>query len=182
LAAAIENIMVTQAFAQLEEAFRAHQACVLKAAYRLTGNMADAEDVLQSVFLRLARGTVDASRISNLQSYLHKSAVNAALDLIRSRGYREDVPVEAADELESNPGVSPERALSSLEIKNWLRRELATLNPRAAEMFVLRYLEGLDNPEIARTMNTSQAVVAVTLHRTRARLKKGLRGFMKGAS
>jgi len=182
LAAAIENIMVTQAFAQLEEVFRAHQTCVLKAAYRLTGNMADAEDVLQSVFLRLTRGTVDSSRISNLQSYLHKSAVNAALDLIRSRGCREDVPVEAADELESNPGISPERALSSLEIKNWLRRELATLSPRAAEMFVLRYLEGLDNPEIARTMNTSQAVVAVTLHRARARLKKGLRGFMKGAS
>ena len=182
MAAAIENIMVTQAFAQLEEVFRAHQACVLRAAYRLTGNLSDAEDVLQSVFLRLARGTVDASRISNLQSYLHKSAVNAALDLIRSRGYREDVPVEAADKLESNPGISPERVLSSLEIKNWLRRELATLNPRAAEMFVLRYLEGLDNPEIARTMNTSQAVVAVTLHRTRARLKKGLRGFMKGAS
>ena len=182
MAAAIENIMVTQAFAQLEEVFRAHQACVLKAAYRLTGNMADAEDVLQSVFLRLARGTVDASHISNLQSYLHKSAVNAALDLIRSRGCREGVPMEAADDLESNPWISPERALSSLEVKNWLRRALATLNPRAAEMFVLRYFEGLDNPEIARTMNTSQAVVAVTLHRTRARLKKGLRGFMKGAS
>jgi RNA polymerase sigma-70 factor (ECF subfamily) len=182
LAAAIENIMVTQAFAQLEEVFRTHQARVLKAAYHVTGSMADAEDVLQSVFLRLARGTVDANRISNLQSYLHKSAVNAALDLIRSRGHREDVPVETADAMESNPGVSPERALSSLEIKNWLRRELALLNPRAAEMFVLRYLEGLDNPEIARAMNTSQAAVAVTLHRTRARLKKGLRGFMKGAS
>jgi len=92
------------------------------------------------------------------------------------------VPIESADELQSNSSLSPERALSSLEIKNWLRRELATLNPRTAEMFALRYLEGLDNPEIARTMNTSQAVVAVTLHRTRARLKKSLRGFMKGAS
>src|SRR5438874_5530677 len=77
--------MVTQAFAQLEELFRAHQACVLKAAYRLTGNMADAEDVLQSVFLRLARGTVDASRISNLRSYLHKSAVNADLCMFLCR-------------------------------------------------------------------------------------------------
>jgi RNA polymerase sigma factor (sigma-70 family) len=182
LATAIENIMATQAATQLEEVFRAHQACVLKAAYRITGSMADAEDVSQSVFLRLARGTVDSGRISNLQSYLHRSAVNAALDLIRSRGHREDVPVETADELESNPGVSPERALSSLEIKSWLRRELATLNPRAAEMFALRYLEGLGNSEIARTMNTSQAVVAVTLHRARAQLKKGLRGFMKGAS
>jgi len=182
LAAAIENIMVTQVVPELEEVFRAHQACVLKAAYRITGSMADAEDVSQSVFLRLARGIVDPSRISNLQSYLHRSAVNAALDLIRSRGHREVVPVETADELQSNSGASPERALSSLEIKNWLRRELATLNPRTAEMFALRYLEGLDNPEIARTMNTSQAVVAVTLHRTRARLKKSLRGFMKGAS
>jgi RNA polymerase sigma-70 factor, ECF subfamily len=182
LAAAIENIMVTQTVTQLEEVFRAHQNCVLKAAYRVTGSMADAEDVAQSVFLRLARGLVDPGHISNLQSYLHRSAVNAALDLIRSRGHREVVPVETADELQSNSSASPEHVLSASEIKNWLRRELATLNPRAAEMFALRYLEGLDNAEIARTMNTSQAVVAVTLHRTRARLKKGLRCFMKGAS
>jgi len=181
LAAAIENIMLTHALAQLEEVFRAHQACVLKAAYRITGSMADAEDVSQSVFLRLAHGTVDPSQIANLQGYLHRSAVNAALDLIRSRGNREAVPVETADELPGDSSISPERALSSLEIKNWLRRELAKLSPRAAEMFVLRYIEGLDNPEIARTMNTSQAVVAVTLHRTRARLKKSLRGFRKGA-
>ena len=182
MAAAIESIMVTQAVAELEEVFRANQVCVLKAAYRVTGSMADAEDVLQSVFLRLARGTVDTDRISNLQSYLHRSAVNAALDLIRSRGHRELVPVEAADDLQTDASLSPERAASSLEIKNWLRRELATLNPRAAEMFALRYLEGMDNPEIARAMNTSQAVVAVTLHRTRARLKKSLRGLRRGAS
>ena len=182
MASAIVPIMVTQAVTQLEELFRAHQVCVLKAAYRVTGSMADAEDVSQSVFLRLARGAFDPGRISNMESYLRRSAVNAALDLIRSRGDREIVPVETADEQQSNSGVSPERAVSSLEIKDWLRRKLATLNPRAAEMFALRYLEGLDNPEIARTMNTSQAVVAVTLHRTRARLKKGLRAFRKGAS
>jgi len=182
LAAAIENIMVTHAAAELEDVYRAHHSCVLKAAYRVTGSIADAEDVAQSVFLRLARGTLDQGRISNLQSYLHRSAVNAALDLIRSRGHREVVPVEAADELQSNPSLSPERAHSSLEIKNWLRRELAQLNPRTAEMFTLRYIEGLANPEIARMMNTSQAVVAVTLHRTRARLKKSLQGFRKGAS
>lgn len=182
LAAAIENLMVTQAAAELEEVFRAHHARVLKAAYRITGNMADAEDVAQSVFLRLARGGIDRSRISHLESYLHRSAVNAALDLNRARGNRETAPFETADQLQSNPSLSPERVHSSLEIRNWLRRALAKLSPRTAEMFALRYIEGLDNPEIARTMNTSQAVVAVTLHRTRSRLKKELRGFMKGAS
>jgi RNA polymerase sigma-70 factor (ECF subfamily) len=181
LAAAIETIMVTRAVTQLEELFRAHQACVLKAAYRVTGSMADAEDVSQSVFLRLARGTVNASGITNMESYLRRSAVNASLDLIRSRGHREVVSVETADEQQSHSSLSPERSVSSLEIKNWLRRELARLSPRAAEMFALRYFEGLDNPEIARTMNTSQAAVAVTLYRTRARLKKRLRVFRKGA-
>ena len=182
MAAAIENLMVTQAAAELEEVFRAHHSRVLKAAYRVTGSLADAEDVAQSVILRLARGGIDRGRISHLESYLHRSAVNAALDLIRSKGHREIVPVETADELQSNTSLSPERAHSSMEIRKWLRLELAKLNPRAAEMFALRYLEELDNPEIARMMNTSQAVVAVVLHRTRARLKKKLRGFMKGAS
>ena len=151
MAAAIETVMVTQAGTQLEEVFRAHQVCVLKAAYRVTGSMADAEDVLQSVFLRLARGTVNPDRISNLQSYLRRSSVNAALDLIRSRGDREIVSVETADAQRFISSLSPERVLSSLEIKNWLRRELATLKPRAAEMFALRYLEGLDNPEILQS-------------------------------
>lgn len=182
MAAAIENLMVAQAFTRLEELFRAHQACVLKAAYRVTGSIADAEDVSQSVFLRLARGRVDPDHISNMESYLRRSAVNAALDLIRSRGQREFVAVEAIEARESSSGPSPERALSSLELRDWLRRELGKLSPRAAEMFALRYIEGLDNPEIARLMDTSQAVVAVTLHRTRARLKKGLRRFRKGAS
>jgi RNA polymerase sigma-70 factor (ECF subfamily) len=174
--------MVTEAVTQLEELFRAHQACVLKAAYRVTGSMADAEDVSQSVFLRLARAGFDPGHISNMEGYLRRSAVNAALDLIRSRGGREVVPVETLDEQRFSSSVSPERAVSSLEIQNWLRRQLAMLNPRAAEMFALRYLEELDNSEIARTMNTSQAVVAVTLHRTRARLRKGFRAFRKGAS
>ena len=182
MAAAIENLMVTQSATELEELFRAHHARVLKAAYRVTGSMADAEDVAQSVFLRLARGDMDSSRIEHPASYLQPSAVNAALDLLRARGHRENVPVEAQGELLANPGVSPERAHSSLEIRNWLRQQLGKLNPRAAEMFALRYLEELGNPEIARMMKTSQAVVAVTLHRTRARLKKELGRLMKGAS
>src|SRR5258706_1187555 len=101
--------MATRAVTQLEAVFRAHQACVLKAAFRVTGSMADAEDVSQSVFLRLARGTVDSDRISNLQGYLRRAAVNAALDLIPSRGHREVVPIENADKLQSNFSVFPAR-------------------------------------------------------------------------
>ena len=180
MAAAIENPMVTQAATELELIFRAHHARVLKAAYRLTGNMADAEDVAQSVFLRLARGEIDCGRIVHLGGYLQRSAVNGALDLLRAARNRETVPVENAGGLHAASTISPERALSSSEIRDHLRRALASLHPRAAEMFTLRYLEELDNREIAELLDTSQAVVAVTLFRARARLKKELSGFRKG--
>ena len=49
---------------------------------------------------------------------------------------------------------------------------------RAAEVFALRYLEGLSNPQIASLLGTSQAVVAVTLHRTRGRLRKEIRPLL----
>src|SRR2546429_9138497 len=89
--------------------FRSH-ARVLQAAYRVTGSMADAEDVAQSVFLRLARGDIASRRITHLESYLQRSAVNAALDLLRARRDRETVPVEPADTLQATSAMSPEPA------------------------------------------------------------------------
>jgi RNA polymerase sigma-70 factor (ECF subfamily) len=55
-----------------------------------------------------------------------------------------------------------------------LRIAINELTPKAAEMFALRYFEELGNREIAALMGTSQAVVAVTLHNVRSRLKKRL--------
>jgi RNA polymerase sigma-70 factor (ECF subfamily) len=63
---------------------------------------------------------------------------------------------------------------SSRELSGILRQAIGELAPRAAEMFALRYLEELDNREIAELMGTSRAVVAVTLHQSRSKLKKRL--------
>ena len=70
-----------------------------------------------------------------------------------------------------------ENASRSLELRDWLRQALARLNPRWAEMFVLRFVEDYSNREIAGMMKTSAAVVAVILHRTRALLKKDFNGI-----
>ena len=47
-------------------------------------------------------------------------------------------------------------------------------------MFTLRYVEDLDNREVAALMHTSQAVVAVTLHQVRSKLKKRLTEMERG--
>jgi RNA polymerase sigma-70 factor (ECF subfamily) len=138
--------------------------------------MADAEDVAQSTFLRLARGDLDEGQIRDMGGYLRRAAVNAALDVLRSRSVQAQVPLEDAF-FPSRSQASPEQAQSSAELRQLLRQALGKLHPRTAEMFALRYMEGLDNPEVARIMKTSQAVVAVTLHRARSRLRKELRAF-----
>jgi RNA polymerase sigma-70 factor (ECF subfamily) len=159
---------------QLSHLFREHYRRVLTAAYRITGSMADAEDVAQAVFLRMA--DVHGPPVTNAGSYLYRAAINGALDLLRRRKAAPTEPLEDAAGISSvGPGSSPEAEASSRELGGWLRIAISKLAPRAAEMFTLRYLEELGNREIAVLMGTSQAVVAVTLHHARCRLKKRLR-------
>jgi len=165
---------VTEIRDSLSRLFREHHRRVLTAAYRITGSMADAEDVAQAVFLRMADGY--ATPATNAGSYLYRAAINGALDLLRRRKAAPIAPIEdAANVAYVGHGSSPEAEASSRELGRWLRLAIGELPPRAAEMFTLRYLEELGNREIAALMGTSQAVVAVTLHNARSRLKKRLR-------
>jgi RNA polymerase sigma-70 factor, ECF subfamily len=160
----------------LEQVFREHQRRVFRAAYRITGNAQDAEDVLQTVFLRLARREPGTLPVDNLSSYLYRAAINAAFDLLRSRRDTESVALEEAQgSLPAPVDGAPDRIQEAQELRAWLRRALTRLRPRAAEAFTLRYLEGYENHDIARILGISRVAVAVTLHRTRRRLRKELR-------
>ena len=137
-------------------------------AYRITGNAADAEDVLQTVFLRLLRRDAGAAALENDESYLRRAAINAALDILRARR------VAPTTQLQEIP--SSERNV--LELRQALGRALAQLKPRSSEVFVLRFLEGLDNAEIAEMMGISRVLVAVIAHRTRQQLRKELGSYL----
>jgi RNA polymerase sigma factor (sigma-70 family) len=162
-------------FARLESFWSQHSEAVFRAAYRVTGNPADAEDVLQTVFLRLARRG-DGELDDQAGGYLYRSAVNAALDVVRSRQRAGWVPLEptGGESPLASTAPDPERQQSSRELRANLRLAMARLTPRAAEIFALRYFEGMPNREIADLLGISQGVVAVLLHRTRARLRKEL--------
>lgn len=160
----------------MAEFFRLYHRRVLVVAYRITGSMADAEDVAQAVFLRLM--SADASVPENVGSYLYRAAANGALDVLRRRKSAGKEELEDGEGLGMrlvSPGASPEAEALGRELGMMLRVAIAELPARAAEMFALRYLEDLGNGEIGRLMDTSQAVVAVTLHQARAKLKKRLR-------
>ena len=172
-----------QPAADLEAVFRENHAMVFRAAYRITGNANDAEDVLQTVFLRLLKREPSSEPIENMVSFLHRAAVNAALDLVRARQNVRNIPLDELEPVLAEPASRrPDRLHGSGEIREWLRGALGRLNPRIAQMFILRFFEGKDNPEIARILNTTPGTVAVTISRTRDRLQQEYRSYVGGVA
>jgi RNA polymerase sigma-70 factor (ECF subfamily) len=163
---------------EIEELFRTHYAQAFRAAYRITGSHSDAEDVLQTLFLRLLRRGPDDETVSNLDGYVYRAAVNASLDVLRSRRDGQCIPLE--EDIQVAAQGSPHRMLESKETQVWLRSALASMNPRWAEMFILRYFDELDNREIARMLHISTATVAVTLYRVRRLLERDFKAHMRG--
>jgi len=154
---------------ELEKTFRAHHGLVFRTAYRITGNASDAEDVLQTVFLRLLRKPEQCDAMEKPESYLRRAAINAALDIVRAR---------QSIHLAELPELPDDAAHNDGELRQALARALAQLKPRPAEIFTLRFLEGLSNPEIARMLGISQVLVAVIVHRTRQQLRQELRAYL----
>jgi RNA polymerase sigma-70 factor, ECF subfamily len=150
----------------IDEIFDAHHGLVFRTAYRITGNAADAEDVLQTVFLRLARRNPGAGALENPESYLRRAAINVALDLVRSGKEQPSIPLEQAPTLEAQQDPR------DLRLALW--RAMTRLSRREAEVFALRFLEDQSNKEIAATLGISQVHVAVILHRARTAIRAEL--------
>ncbi len=161
--------------ADLERVFREHNRLVLRAAYRVTGSAQDAEDVLQTVFMRLVRREGGSGLSDSPSHYLHRAAVNAALDIVRSRQAARTSPLDdVAPVLAASSDESPERVQAGSELRAQIRAALGRMNPRNAEIFALRYFEGYGNHEIAKMLGTSRSTINVILHRMRERLREEL--------
>jgi RNA polymerase sigma-70 factor (ECF subfamily) len=70
---------------EFEILFREHYALVYRTARVITGSADDAKDVLQTIFLRLLQRAVPPDAHKNPKGYFYRAAVNASLDMLRSR-------------------------------------------------------------------------------------------------
>ena len=166
MTAAAQRMTTRQLPKDFEEIFKTHHELIFRTAYRITGNAQDAEDVLQTLFLRLLRRECPPDIERNPKGYLHRAAVNISLDIIKIRSRH------VSDE---NLEVAVEGSQDRSGVQQCLRRALAELSPKAAEIFVLRHVEGYDNSEIAHMLGTSRGTIAVLLFRARMHLKKYIR-------
>jgi len=146
-------------------------------------SVVDAEDVLQTVFLRLVRRKEKVDLSPSPGSYLHRAAVNASLDLLRGRTRSRSVSIEEVTfDAPHSSEPSPETQYVDRELQNQSGGPLRRLVQRLPRSSCSSTLKGHSNLEIAEMLGTSQMVIGVLLHRARARLRKEIRQVPGGTS
>jgi RNA polymerase sigma-70 factor (ECF subfamily) len=148
-----------------QDLYEAHSASVYLTALRVTGNAADAEDVLHNVFLRVIEHAYRLDPAISPEHYLRRAATNASIDLIRRRQARRE-SAAGGEDLSTSP--------SGVLLQQQVRQALGKLASDDAELFVLFYLEGFSQDELAEQFQIKRGTIASRLHRIRAELKAQL--------
>src|SRR5262245_4235002 len=170
------DVMVETLGEGFEEIFRQHHDMVFRTAFGVLGNSGDAEDVAQSIFLRLLDRGISANSTRNPAGYLYRTAVNESLNLVRSR--KRLVLISDTERIEAQ--TAPESSEFAEEIHKRLYEAVARLSPSSAQILILRYVHNYSDAEIAKLLGKSRQSIAVILYRARARLRKWIRASLEG--
>jgi len=168
---AVSRVTAKSLEQDFEQMFREHSQLLYRTAYSLLDNPADAEDVLQTIFLRLLRREFPPDLQHNAKGYLYRAAVNLSLNVIRSR-QRHELTGDA-ERLEVPADTSGSNVAEDTHQR--LAEALAELSPEATQILVLRYVHDYSDADIAKLLGTSRGSIAMRLFRSRARLRKLMR-------
>ena len=161
------------AFRQLVEA---HSSTLFRVCARITGDKALAEDAVQEAFFNAYRHLGDFDGRSAFSTWLHRIAVNAALEQMRKRHRVEDALPEGeeasdllADAFDSPPG--PDRHATSAELGREIEAQLARMSAIERTAFVLRHHEGCSIEDISQTLSLSESASKQAIFRAVRKLR-----------
>lgn len=159
-----------------QELYEQHSEAVYYAALRVTGNPADAEDVLQTVFMRLLDRDQGLDAANAPGAYLRRAAVNTSIDVLRRKKSRREKDIEEIHDPHQRLHLVPDgEEDETFFLKERLRTALTGLPRENAELLVLHYLEGYSYDELAGLLHVERGTIGSRLHRIRAALKKDLK-------
>jgi RNA polymerase sigma-70 factor (ECF subfamily) len=150
-----------------EELFRRHWRPMYRAAYLVVQDAAAAEDVAQEAFLAAIRSLDRFDLRRPLGPWLHRIAVNRAIDLVRARALRREVGGEEAEALARDPN-------QSAPLDDQLTAAIAALPVEQRAMVVMRYLLEYTPGEIAKVLELPRGTVNSRLRRALDRLAVAL--------
>lgn len=153
-----------------EDVFAAHRRLLFGTAYRLTGSVADAEDIVQDAWLKWHG--VDRDTVEHPKAYLVRTVTNLSLNRMTSaRAVRESyVGPWLPEPLLTSPDVAEEAELADT-VSMAVLVVLQTLTPAERAVFMLREVFGYSHAEIAEVIGKSEATTRQLAHRARAHVQ-----------
>lgn len=161
--------------AAFEALVRRHDRRMLALAWRLTGQLEDAQDVIQDALARLHANLHRFQSEDEIGPWLRVVTVNLCRDLARRKRRS---PVVAGEEWNSQAAgeANPEEEASGQQREEILRSALQRLTGKERTALVLRELEGLTTAEVAKITGVAEATVRVQILHARLKLRKLLSG------
>jgi len=176
----------------LEKLMSRHPGRVYRLAYGIARNQADAEEIVQDVFLSMVRKGASFEGHAALTSWMYRVTTNVALN--KRRGKRRELEVSLEEHLPTYKedghrdgdrsyvladwSGTPEQKLLSGETRRILEEAIDTLPDHYRAVLILRDVEELSNEEVAETVNDSLGSVKSRLHRARMALREQLTRYL----
>jgi RNA polymerase sigma-70 factor, ECF subfamily len=185
-----DSAVVSRARTGDPDAFRLlverHSQPIFRVAYRMTGNEHDADDVVQEAFLRAYRQIDSFEERANFGTWLHRIAINCALDLLRARGrmdrYYGGDPEDAEMSGTIRIDAEQDRLLMSAELRKEVAAAMERLSGNERTAFVLRHFEGMPVEEIGKTLGIQVNAAKHTIFRAVRKLRQSLEPFVRSST
>jgi RNA polymerase sigma-70 factor (ECF subfamily) len=159
-----------------EEIYAAHAGRLYSLVCRMLGNPADAEDLLQDIFLSAHRKLDSFRGDAALGTWLYRLAVNHCLDYLRSRAARTNQLTSGLDEEFGLDDAGSRRLAEQTLTTMDLERALARLPEGCRAAFVLHDVQGLEHREVAEVLGIAEGTSKSQVHKARLRLRAILSG------
>lgn len=167
-----------------------YQHRVINVAYRLLGDIDEAEDIAQETFLRVYLSVKSYQPQAELFTYLYTIATNLSLNRLRKKrrlqwfsldAFKTEGEEESGLEVPADPAGQPDQSLEREEREVAVRRALDALPPAQKTAVILSRYEGLSYKQIVQVMDISMSAVESKLHRAKQTLRKKLRAYSEEA-
>ncbi|HZT78795.1 MAG TPA: sigma-70 family RNA polymerase sigma factor [Gemmataceae bacterium] len=171
-----------------EEIVEAYQHRLVGVLHHLIGNLQEAEDLAQEVFLRVYRARKKYRARSRFSTWLFTIANNLALNSLRRQQRKPAVPLNVSDsgplgprpaeQLVRDRTEAPGQRLQQQELAAVIQQALAGLNERQRMAVVLNKFEDMNYAEIAEVMGLTTKAVKSLLSRARCNLRTALADYI----
>ena len=154
-----------------EDLYRQHSTRLYNLAFRMVGNAADAEDLLQDIFLTVYRKLESFRGASALGTWLYRLGMNVCLDRLRSKAARQDQATDTLDERLSAVHITGTLGgVSRID----LERAIASLPEGSRAAFLLHDVEGFDHTEVGQLLGVAEGTSKSQVHKARLRIREFL--------